>query len=297
MNKIAVSGGTGYAGRFIVDRLLAQGREVVVLGRHAPPNDLFSAPVAFRQYALSDVQADKHLFEDCDSFLHAAFHHVDGKYRGGEGDDPAGFWRMNHNGSMSLFTAAKAAGVKRAIFLSSRAIYGDQPTGAVLFEETTPIPDTLYGKVKLETERALAALEDKMFLPIILRATGIYGTSEGSSQHKWAKLFEAFEQGDEIAPRVGSEVHGADLAQAVVLLLMSLQTQLNEMRIFNISDILLDRRDLLKTYADMRNLKTFGLPLHGDPKSFNRMDCTRLKKLGWEPRGELDLTGFVAPPI
>lgn len=293
MSKIAVSGGTGYVGRFIVDHLLAQGHEMVVLGRNARTKNLFVTPVEHRFHALSDKPVDGSLFDDCDAFVHAAFHHVNGKYRGGEGGDPEGFRRMNHDGSMALFKTAKAVGVKRAIFLSSRAVYGTQPTGVALLEETTPHPDTLYGEVKLETERDLAALEDTGFLPIILRATGIYGVSEGSSQHKWTKLFEDFENGKKNAPRIGSEVHGRDLAQAVALLLMSERGRLNDRRIFNISDILLDRRDLLESYAHMRNLTGLELPETSDAKSFNQMDCTRLRKLGWKPRGRLDLSGLV----
>lgn len=289
MTKVAVSGGSGYVGRFIVDRLLADGHDVVVLGRQAPAKNLYLAPVEYRYNSLANLAVFSAVFADCEVFVHAAFHHKGGKYRGGEGDDPIGFRRKNHDGSMALFRAAKKAGVQRAIFLSSRAVYGVQAPGLVLSEDTEPSPDTLYGQVKLETEHTLANLEDIDFLPIILRVTGVYGASAGLAQHKWASLFEEFENGVNISPHIGTEVHGEDMAQAVGLLLTAKRSDIHESRTFNVSDILLDRRELLRAFAERRGLDEHRLPLASNPNSFNRMDCARLRNLGWRPRGALDL--------
>ena len=295
MTKIAVSGGAGYVGRFIVDRLLAEGHDVVVLGRRAPARDLYLKPVEYRYCSLANTANFASLFLDCEAFVHAALNHEVGKYRDGEGNDPIGFRRLNHDGSMALFNAAKKAAVQRTIFLSSRAIYGVQPVGEVLTEETEPHPDTLYGQVKLETEHALANLEDKDFLPIVVRATGIYGASAGSTRHKWSALFDSFDKSEDIQPRVGTEVHGQDLADAIFLLLVSDRATLEPTPVFNVSDILLDRHELLDTYAQLRGRSDQHLPPPSDKPSFNIMDCSRLKRLGWTPRGILDLEGLVDP--
>ena len=69
------------------------------------------------------------IFDGVQYFVHAAFEHVEGRYRGGEGDDPEGFRRANVEGSARLFEAARAAGVKRCVFLSSRAVYGTELAG------------------------------------------------------------------------------------------------------------------------------------------------------------------------
>lgn len=293
MTKIAVSGGAGYVGRFIVDRLLAEGHEVVVLGRRAPARDLYLTPVEYRYCSLANTANFGSLFSDCQAFVHAAFHHEDGKYRDGEGDDPIGFRRLNHDGSLALFNAAKNAGVQRAVFLSSRAVYGVQPVGSMLREETDPHPDTLYGQVKLETEHALANLEDDCFLPAVVRPTGVYGASACTTGHKWSLLFDAFDKNEIIQSRVGTEVHGQDLADAINLLLASDRATLESTPVFNVSDILLDRRELLDTYAQLRGRSDHHLPLPSDKTSFNEMDCSRLKRLGWSPRGKLDLSDLV----
>ncbi len=233
------------------------------------------------------------LFDGVDGFVHAAFHHVPGKFRGGEGDDPETFRRLNVDGSLALFAAARKAGVERAVFLSSRAVYGTQPPGAMLTEETEPHPDTLYGEVKLDVERELAAMADDAFLPVSLRVTGIYGPAGPGRAHKWAGLFADYESGKTIAPRVGTEVHGDDMAAAVRLMLEGDAEAIRAAGcLFNVSDLLLDRHDLLAEYARLTGC-TRPLPERADASGYNAMDCARLKALGWTPRGRLDLQRLV----
>ena len=294
MTKVAISGGTGIAGRFIVERFLAANWEIVLLGRQAPGFDLFGRNIEFRRMSLTENPHQPALFDGCGAFVHAAFHHQAGKYRGGEGDDPATFRRANIEGSLALFKAARKAGVRRSVFLSSRAVYGKQEPGSLLDETREPNPDTLYGKAKLETERALLELSDADFLPLIVRSTGIYGASAASRVHKWSTLFAAVEGGEVIEPRAGTEIHGEDLAEAILLLLGTERSKIDAAggpagSIFNASDIMLDRQELVAAYASLRRLENVILPAKVDCSSFNMMDCTRLKSLGWRPRGKLDL--------
>ena len=81
-----------------------------------------------------------------------------GKYRGGEGDDPEGFRRLNLDGTVKLFDTAKRAGTRRCIFISSRAVYQDAASrhGSDR-RRCCRNRTTVYGEVKLDGERALAA--------------------------------------------------------------------------------------------------------------------------------------------
>lgn len=291
--KVLVTGGAGTAGRFIVEALLAAGHSVAVTGRTKPDADYFSAPVDFISCDLEPANASPNLFEEVGGFVHAAFHHVAGRYRGGEGDDPETFRRLNVEGSLALFDAANSAGVSRAAFLSSRAVYGVQPPGTILTEDTEPHPDTLYGEAKLEVERGIAAMASDRFLPVSLRVTGIYGPAGPGREHKWASLFADFDAGRQIVPRVGTEVHGNDLASAVRLMLEHDAKTIRAAApglVFNVSDILLDRRDLLAEYA-RRTGSDRPLPDAADASAYNAMDCARLKSLGWTPNGLLHLEG------
>lgn len=266
--KLALTGAGGLVGGFLADGLRARGHAITTLGRRG----------ADLPFALGGPAPD---FSGHDALIHAALDHVPGAYRGGEGDDPERFVARNRDGSIALLKAARAAGVGRIVFLSSRAVYGPQPPGAVLSEGTPPRPDTLYGEVKLACERWL---EGCGVPAVSLRATGVYGPGPG---HKWDGLFADYLAGRPIAPRVGTEVHGADLAAAVALVLSAGDG------VYNVSDLLLDRRDLL-ALVQARTGCPHPLPARADAAAFNPMDTTRLRALGWEPGGLARLERTVA---
>jgi nucleoside-diphosphate-sugar epimerase len=267
--KVLVSGGTGLVGRYVVDGLIGAGHDVTVGGRHAP------IPLT-----LDPTLDQREQFSCIDAFIHLAFDHLPGRYRGGEGDDPARFRKLNHEGSVKLFEDAKAAGVKRCIFLSSRAVYDGLPAGSVLKEDMDPSPDSLYGQIKLESEQALIRLSSSNFITISLRATGIYGHHR---PNKWDAMFENYHAGKPVTPRAGSEVHGDDLAAAILLLLKADADTVNG-KAFNISDIVTDTREILSLYAQASGV-SHPLPAPADHGSVSVMDTTCLTSLGWQPGG------------
>lgn len=276
---ILVTGGTGFVGRFIVEALLRRGEGVRMMGRTRPADGFFSRPVAFVQGSLDPERDQSAAFEGVSAFVHAAFDHVPGRYRGGEGDDAAGFRRRNLDGSVALFDAAKRAGVRRVVFLSSRAVFGGQPAGAELSEASEPHPDTIYGEVKLGAERALAAMSGDGFRGTSLRVTGVYGPAARGRPHKWAQLFDDYLAGRRVEPRRATEVHGEDVAAAVLTAFDASEPP----HVLNVSDILLDRHDLLAIVQ-----AATGSPHPLPPRSaepVNAMDCTLLRALGWRPGG------------
>lgn len=290
--RVLVSGATGIVGRFVVEHLLARGHDVVAGVRVEPATPPLSRPAFSRppfsrtvETTFLSLENDAPLpdFTGCDGFVHAAFEHVPGCYRGGEGDDPAGFRRANVEGSRRLFEAAWQAGVKRCVFLSSRAVYGPAPDGSLLSEDLEPAPESLYGIVKWEAEKALAALHSERFVPASLRSTGVYGLMEGVA-HKWEALARDYLSGLPVADRVGTEVHGDDLA-AAVLLLLTADADLIGNSAFNVSDRLTSHRDVL---AELQQATACVHPLP-DPIercTFSCMDTTRLRALGWRPGGQ-----------
>jgi len=267
--KIALTGGTGLVGRFLADAARAAGHEVALLSRTPPPEGM--------RYDLTGPVPD---LAGHDALIHAAFQHEPGRYRGGEGTDPEGFLAANRDGSLRLFTAAREAGVARALFLSTRAVYGDHPAGTALTEDTDLRPDTLYGQMKADVEQGLAALSSTTFSTASLRATGVYGPGP---DHKWIDLFKDFRAGRPIPPRVATEVHGDDLA-AAALLLLNAPAEALAPHAFNVSDLTLDLHDLLAEVARLTGC-TAPLPPRADAGQVSAMDCTRLRDLGWQPGG------------
>lgn len=279
--KLLITGASGYAGGFITERALAAGHELICLSRSKPDWD-----VQWQQFELG---APVDPLPQADALIHCAFDHVKGKYRGGEGDDPEGFMRRNYEGSVTLFKAAQHAGVQRIIFLSSRAVYDGTPMGTRLTEDMALSPTSLYGQMKYQLEQALWGMEG--VVTTSLRATGLYGASKVGGYHKWNALFEQFAAGEAIAPRCGSEVHGDDLAAAVELCLTAFLYEVDK-RAFNVSDIMLDRQDLLTAYGTHKGLN-IAVPARSESQP-NEMDCTQLCALGWSARGPAGLNAFLA---
>jgi nucleoside-diphosphate-sugar epimerase len=262
--RIALTGATGLVGQFIAAHALARGHTLVALGR--TPSQHGGAHRPWRLHEPAPLAG-------CDALVHAAFAHVPGRYRGGEGSDPDGFLRQNLDGTLRLWEDARGL---PTVFLSSRAVYDGLPPGTLLTEDLPLAPDSLYGQAKLAAEQALHAQGGTS-----LRATGVYGPPAPGQTHKWADLFVAFARGEPIAPACGTEVHGEDLARAVLLLLGAAPGP------WNCSDLLLDRRDLLARWARLTG--TEGPLPERSSKPPNVMDCTRLRALGWTPRGEAAL--------
>jgi UDP-glucose 4-epimerase len=281
---VLLTGGTGQLGRFIADALLRSGHDLTFLGRTPPPD----GQGGFLQW---DLSSDNVALPAADALVHCALEHVPGRYRGGEGDDPQGFWDRNAEGTQRLFIAAKAAGIGHCIFLSSRAVYTDNKRWEVLTEAAEAKPEELYGIVKLAGEVALEQLSGDGMLGTALRVTGVYGIPPGLTTHKWSDLFRNFEDGQLLPSRVATEVHGEDLAAAVETALARDPARTDAFEVYNVSDLLLDRHDLLGLYAKARGLD-IKLPHRADGP-VGVMECGKLKVLGWEPGGERRLEDFV----
>ncbi len=275
---VLVTGGSGYVGRFLVGGLRDAGHRVTLLGR---------GPGA-HPWSLADPSP---ALPAADALVHAALDHVPGAYRGGEGDDPAQFLRLNRDGSLALFAAARRAGIGRIVFLSSRAVYGDHRRDEALLETDRPKPDSLYGVMKLAVEQGLAAEGGGASI----RATGIYGRAPGAEDHKWRGLFESYLSGASVASHLGTELHGDDLAAAILLLLDAPRDALGD-GVFNASDLLLDRHDLLARVQQLTGCP-YSLPprMKGSGPGIPATD--RLRALGWRPGGWPRLDAFLRETV
>jgi nucleoside-diphosphate-sugar epimerase len=109
------------------------------------------------------------LFAGCESVLHAAgIIHV---------RTPSQWDSINTEGTIALAAAAKAAGVRRFVFVSSNAAGGASATAAdVLTEDTPARPLSRYGRSKLRAEEALLELHEPGRFEIVnLRPSMFYG--------------------------------------------------------------------------------------------------------------------------
>lgn len=279
MTRVIISGGAGYIGRFLTEAALGEEMDVKITGLHKPADDNFSSPVEFVKAPLDPSFNYDPIFSGADYFIHAAFDRAQG--------DPNNFALANLGGTAAMFKAAKRAGIRRAVFLSSEAVYGSDLAGSDLYETDEANPDTLFGKIKAETEKLILQMATPDFLPISLRLSQIYGSAARNNSHAWIELFDSFARGENITSDAGGYVHGEDVARAVLITLGAQADRLAG-SIFNVSDIVIDRQDILAALKSRLSLD-YDLPERVSRDDISALNCDRIKNLGWRAAGPLKL--------
>ncbi len=220
--KIAVTGATGFLGRYIVNRLTQSGHTCRCWHRPESNRDGFDRPDAIEWLTgtLNDVESAERILEGTYAIVHSALHHPGGGFRGGEGDIIE-FVTRNITGTILLVETARRLNVPRFVFISTCAVHevilDDRP-----LDEAHPLWATShYGAHKAAIEKFIHSYGLGQGYDICaLRPTGIYGLATPASASKWYKLVHGVRNGDAISSsRGGKEVHAADVAKACEILL------------------------------------------------------------------------------
>jgi nucleoside-diphosphate-sugar epimerase len=171
--RVFLTGGTGLLGSHLAQELRAHGHEIVALHRRTANTlvleeaecDLVEGDIR------DDAEVLARLMEGCSHLAHAAALVYE-----------SGAWpkvrAVNVDGTRNVMTAARRAGLRHAVHVSSVAVYGSV-TGPV--DEGSPTdsdlpPGDLYARSKREAEAVVRGIEEKRGFPVtILRPAAVYG--------------------------------------------------------------------------------------------------------------------------
>ncbi|GAC1331771.1 MAG: NAD-dependent epimerase/dehydratase family protein [Steroidobacteraceae bacterium] len=156
MTIIAVSGASGFVGTHLCPELISRGHRVVAIPRAA-----LGALDLHR--SLDGVEVIVHL---------AARAHV---LRESSKDPRTEFWKINVGLTQAAARAAKAAGVKRFIFLSSAGVLGSRSPPAGFDDASIASPHDAYTASKLAAEACLEAEIGAAMQLVMIRPPLIYG--------------------------------------------------------------------------------------------------------------------------
>lgn len=280
MNRVLVTGASGYVGRAVVPRLVARGWDVHGVCRHRPPDtppgatwheaDLLDPPAAA---VLVDHVRPTHL-------LHLAWIATPGVY-----------WTSPDNqrwvdASIALADAFSAAGGRRIVVAGTCAEYqwDEEPCR----EAETPLaPATPYGTAKLALFRALTALSDARGTPLAWgRIFHSYGPYEYPSRLV-PSVIRSLLAGEAARTTSGEQVRGflhvADVAEAFVSLLNATETgafNVGSSEPMRIADLVVAIADLLDA---RERLRLGAIPTAADDPPRLIADDHRLRSVGWKP--------------
>ena len=151
--KVFVTGGAGYIGSITAERLLDQGHDVVVFDNLE--NGHRSAVDERAELVIGDLRdLDSVAKAVVDAAPDAVMHFAAYALVGESCEKPEIYFRNNVGGSINLLEAMLGAGVRRIVFSSSCATYGD-PATVPISEDCPQFPTNPYGETKLMIEKTL----------------------------------------------------------------------------------------------------------------------------------------------
>ena len=175
--RALVTGGAGFIGSHLVDRLVADGHGVCVVddlstgsASHVPPG------ARFQRVDICDLASLRDVVVGCrpEVVFHAAAQ-TDVRRSIREPDFDA---RVNVLGGLNVLRAGVAAGVRRIVYASSAAVYGD-PERLPVSEADPPRPISEYGASKLAFEHYLGAYAARGLIECaVLRYANVYGPGQ-----------------------------------------------------------------------------------------------------------------------
>ncbi|MFC2023114.1 NAD-dependent epimerase/dehydratase family protein [Chloroflexota bacterium] len=167
--QVLVTGGTGFVGGRLVERLiLEQGAMVRVLVRsYGSAARVARLPIELVQGDITDADAVQRAVDGCEIVFHCAH---------GNSGSPEERRLINLGGTENVMQAALRAGMQRVVHLSTLRVYGDTDDGEL--DESAPYrySGNLYSDTKLDAESVVQSLIREHGLPAtILQPTHIYG--------------------------------------------------------------------------------------------------------------------------
>lgn len=179
--KVLITGGAGFIGSHLTDRLLAAGNEVVVLDNLSTGKRENLPVSAFGFELVADDIRNLDTVRRCTRGVDAVVHLAAVASVQASIDDPIATHQTNFDGTLNLLEAARAQGVKRFLYASSAAVYGDA-TRLPVSETSRPQPLSPYAADKLAGEHYLYYYFNKHGLATTaFRFFNIYGPRQDPS--------------------------------------------------------------------------------------------------------------------
>lgn len=225
--KVLITGGAGFIGSNIAEKLLRENAKVIVL------DDLFTGKIEnlpksnsleFVKGSVTDYPLVSYLVKKVEFIIHAAARNIIVSTK-----DPRNDFEVNIGGTLNLLLAARESNVKRFVYTSSCSVYGN--SRYLPINEDDPLnPLSPYAVSKLAGENyCMAFYESYNLSTTVVRYSNIYGTKQRADNPYCGVVAKFF---DAVMKNESPEIHGDgeqtrdftyvdDVVEATLLALLS----------------------------------------------------------------------------
>ncbi|MDP3993628.1 MAG: SDR family oxidoreductase [Candidatus Doudnabacteria bacterium] len=284
MAKVLVTGGAGFIGSHLVDRLVADGHDVVVLDNLSTgKREYINQGARLVECDIGDYEAIAGQFDGVEAVFHlAAKARIQGSI-----SDPLLYNKTNITGTLNVLWAAKNAGVKKVVYSASSSAYGDQKVFPVQ-ENFFCRPKTPYGLQKMVGEEYCRIFSELYDLPTVaLRYFNAYGPRQVIDGPYPTVIGLFLEQSKNGKPMtiIGDGEQRRDftyISDVVEANIRAWQSNVGGGELFNIGT---GRNHSMNEVAAIIGGPTVNIPLRPGEARISLADNTKAKRLlGWEPK-------------
>lgn len=290
--RVLVTGGAGFIGSHVVDCLLNRGEQVrVVDDLSAGSRQNLSEEAEFHHRSVLEPGLAE-LCSGCEAVVHAAAQTSVAAANAHPEEDAM----TNVIGTIRTLFAAGRSGVRRVVYLSSAAVYGN-PTQLPVQEEHPAAPASPYGLSKWAGEQYLRLVAGQLHLEwVVLRLANVYGPRQCPSGEAGvvARWCSALGKGEPVSLHGdGSQTRDflfvTDVAEAVVAALGNPGAAGGTFNVGTGTETSI--RELLARLEGIQGRQAAVCHLPGRPGDVDRsvLDTRSIRRLlGWAPRTSLD---------
>ena len=303
--RCLVTGGAGFIGSHLVDRLMGANHQVVVydnlsLGKKEFLQNHFNNPnFTFIQGDLLQADALKNAMAGIDAVFHLAANSDVIK----SAKNPSIDLDQGIMATYNVLEAMRNAGVSKIIFTSSNVVYGEATISPTAENYGPLLPISFYGAAKLSNEALIAAYSHNFnFQAWVYRFGNIIGSrpTHGVVLDFYNKLkknphqMEVLGDGNQSKPYI--EVH--DCVEGILLGFEKSKESINLFNLGTQGGVYV--RDIAKTVVSLMGLENVDIQFTGGQRGWPgdvhtvRLDSSKLESLGWKPQYPSAKEAFMA---
>ncbi len=284
LNRIIITGATGFIGVFLIKEWLKQTCEIYAVirpGSEKKKRIPQSERVHIVELSIDEYDKIPEVITKGDLFYHLAWEGTRAPLR-----DDYEIQIRNYNATVAAFQAARDVGCKLFVGSGSQAEYGKM--SGVVDENSPCFPDTAYGKEKLHAFNSLADMAERMGIRLVWpRLFSVYGPYDYPGTLIMTCIYKMM-RNEEVDISKGDQLwdylYVEDAAQALVMMANCNSTS----GVYIVASGY--QRPLREYVLAIRNITgsnsclRFGNSIDYEKEKINLMpDPSKLKKLGWKP--------------